>query len=210
MQIVSKKYATYKDEQLMIEVVKGDEHAFSQIYDRWSKPILNYFFKMLWQDSEKAQDMMQDLFVKIINKPHQYDPKRSFKTWIYTVAYNMCKNEYRKHETRKVVSNNLDENIGVKDSSYNYENKTDKGFFNQRLKEELELMSDNHRKVFIMRMKHDLSIKEIAEIMKTSEGTVKSRIFYALKKLSENLKEFKPSNISPLFVLLMNLFLKEL
>ena len=131
MQIVSKKYATYKDEQLMIEVVKGDEHAFSQIYDRWSKPILNYFFKMLWQDSEKAQDMMQDLFVKIINKPHQYDPKRSFKTWIYTVAYNMCKNEYRKHETRKVVSNNLDENIGVKDSTlcfFNTSNIWEDGF----------------------------------------------------------------------------------
>ncbi len=210
MRIVSKKYATYKDEQLMIEVAKGDEHAFSLIYDRWSKPIVNYFFKMLWQDGEKAQDMMHDLFVKIINKPHQYDPKRSFKTWIYTVAYNMCKNEYRKHETRKITSNNLDENIGIKDNSFNYDMKTDTGIFNERLKEELQLMSDNHRKVFIMRMKHDLSIKEIASIMDTSEGTIKSRIFYALKKLSENLKEFNPSNISPMIILFLNQFLKDL
>lgn len=203
MRLIGKKYISYTDEQLMIEVAKGDEHAFSFVYDRWSKPIVNYFYKMLWQDNEKAQDMMQDLFVKIINKPHQYDPKRSFKTWIYTVAYNMCKNEYRKHETRKVVSNHLDENIGKKDGSFNIARKVDVDDFNLRLKEELTLMSDNHRKVFIMRIKHDLSIKEIASIMDTSEGTVKSRIFYALKKLSTNLKEFNPSNITPILLTLM-------
>ncbi len=203
MRLIGKKYISYTDEQLMIEVAKGDEHAFSFVYDRWSKPIVNYFYKMLWQDNEKAQDMMQDLFVKIINKPHQYDPKRSFKTWIYTVAYNMCKNEYRKHETRKVVSNHLDENIGKKDDSFNIAKKVDVDDFNLRLKEELTLMSDNHRKVFIMRIKHDLSIKEIASIMDTSEGTVKSRIFYALKKLSTNLKEFNPSNITSILLTLM-------
>ena len=54
------------------------------------------------------------------------------------------------------------------------------------------MLSENHKKTFILRFKHDLSIKDIAEILETSEGTVKSRIFYTLKKLGKNLKEFSP------------------
>ena len=127
MQLVKKPYTAETDENLMKEVIKGDSRAFSEIYDRWSKPMLNYFYKMLWQDREKAEDFMHD-----------------------------------------------------------------KNIFNDRLKEELELLSENHKKTFILRFKHDLSIKDIAEILETSEGTVKSRIFYTLKKLGENLKEFSP------------------
>jgi RNA polymerase sigma-70 factor (ECF subfamily) len=74
------------------------------------------------------------------------------------------------------------------------------------LKEELEQMSESHRTTFILRFKHDLSLKEIAEITNTNEGTIKSRIFYALKKLSENLKEFKPVGASILLMLFYKIF----
>jgi len=196
MQIVKKTYSSETDENIMIEVTKGDSHAFSEIYDRWSKPMLNYFYKMLWQDREKAEDFMQEIFTKIIHKPHLYNPKKSFKTWIYSVANNMCKNEYRKQEIRKGTTNSLHDNIVVKDNSKSPDKEHDKNIFNERLKEELQNLSDNHRKTFILRFKHDLSIKEIAEILETSEGTVKSRIFYTIKKLGEQLKEFNPANIT--------------
>jgi RNA polymerase sigma-70 factor (ECF subfamily) len=103
----------------------------------------------------------------------------------------MCKNEYRRAEVRKGTSNSLHDNIIVHDSSAP-DKEHDKNIFNDRLKEELELLSENHKKTFILRFKHDLSIKDIAEILETSEGTVKSRIFYTLKKLGKNLKEFSP------------------
>lgn len=193
MQIVKKTYTTETDENLMKEVIKGDSRAFSEIYDRWSKPMLNYFYKMLWQDREKAEDFMQEIFTKIIHKPQLYNPNRAFKTWLYSVANNMCKNEYRRAEVRKGTSNSLHDNIVVHDSSAP-DKEHDKNIFNDRLKEELENLSDNHKKTFILRFKHDLSIKEIAEILETSEGTVKSRIFYTLKKLGEKLKEFNPIN----------------
>jgi RNA polymerase sigma-70 factor (ECF subfamily) len=202
MRLIKPKYNSLKDEELMAEVIKGNQAAFSELYDKWSKPILNYFYKMLWQDLEKSQDFMQDLFTKIIHKPQLFNVNKSFKTWIYTIAYNMCKNEYRKNETRKNINNNLNENI-VKLDQGNHDKTYDNNIFNERLNQELELLSNNHKKVFIMRMKHNLSIKEIAEIMETSEGTVKSRIFYTLKKLSVSLKEFNPVNTLA-YILLIN------
>lgn len=205
MQLVKKTYSNETDENLMAEVINGDSRAFSEIYDRWSKPMLNYFYKMLWQDREKAEDFMQEIFTKIIHKPQLYNPNRAFKTWIYSVANNMCKNEYRRAEVRKGTSNSIHDNIVVHDSSSSPDKEHDKNIFNDRLKEELEKLSDNHKKTFILRFKHDLSIKEIAEILETSEGTVMSRIFYTLKKLGENLKEFNPINTTMIALCLFKL-----
>ncbi|MCB9196022.1 MAG: RNA polymerase sigma factor [Flavobacteriales bacterium] len=209
MKVTSNKYHELSDEQLMAEVIKGNDRAFGEIYKRYSKPILNYFYKMLWQDRELAEDFMQELFTKIIHKPNLFDVSKSFKTWIYSIANNMCKNEYRKHEVRKGTTNNLNENIKVENNDVSPDKRHDTEIFNERLKEELNHLSDSHKTTFILRFKHDMSIKEIADAMETSEGTVKSRIFYALKKLSENLKEFKPIGASVVLMIitaLKNLF----
>ncbi len=204
MKVTEIKHIAPSDEELMIAVLNGSSGAYAKIYDRYAKLMVNYFFKMLWQDREKAEDFMQELFTKIYHKPELYNPEKSFKTWIYTIANNMCKNEYRKHEIRKGTVNNLNENIKVATSDAAPDERHDKAVFNERLKQELEKLSETHRTTFILRFKHDLSLKEIAEITNTNEGTIKSRIFYALKKLSENLKEFKPVGIS-LFYLFINL-----
>jgi RNA polymerase sigma-70 factor (ECF subfamily) len=206
MKIVENKHKSLTDEQLMIEVIKGNSLAYAEVYDRYCKAMVNYFYKMLWQDRDKAEDFMQELFTKIYHKPELFNPEKSFKTWIYTIANNMCKNEYRKQEIRKGTSNNLNENILVASSEPSPDQRYDTTVFNQKLKEELEQMSESHRTTFILRFKHDLSLKEIAEITNTNEGTIKSRIFYALKKLSENLKEFKPVGASILLMLFYKIF----
>jgi len=193
MKIAKQAYTTYTDEQLMEEVVKGNSLAFSELYDRYSKAMLNYFYKMLWQDKLKAEDFMQELFTKIIHKPHLFNTKLKFKTWIYAIANNMCKNEYRKQEVRRGSNFDLNENIHFDSNAYSQEEQVDKDFFSERLKQELNRLSINHKKVFILRFKQGLSIKEIAEILEVSEGTIKSRIFYALKKMNKSLKEFKPT-----------------
>ena len=178
------------DEELMTLVLKKDEKAFSVLYDRYSKMALNFFFKMLWKDREKSEDFMQDLFMKIIQKPELYNSARPFKTWLFSVANNMCKNEYRKAEVRAkaapeifATQNNSELNKGEKS--------TDKKLFMNELNIELENMDQAKRSIFIMRFKHGFSIKEISQVLECSEGTVKSRIFYTVKKLNEKLKHFK-------------------
>lgn len=200
MKLAKQAYSTYTDEQLMDEVVKGNSRAFTEVYERYSRPMLNYFYKMLWQDKLKAEDFMQELFTKIIHKPHLFNSKLKFKTWIFSIANNMCKNEYRKQEVRKGSNNDLHDNI-VSDDSADQVKKVDESIFNDRLKEELNLLSSSHREVFILRFKQGLSLKEIAEVLDVSEGTVKSRVFYTLKKLSANLKEFNPIAVSILLLM---------
>jgi len=191
MGLFKKNYKASTDEELMQWVAKGDSLAFEQIYNRYSKLMVNYFCRMLWKDREKAQDFMHDLFTKIVHKPDLYDASRSFKTWLYSVANNMCKNEYRKQEVRKNTTNSLHDNISVADSA-SANNGFDHGVFNDLLSKELEDLEEVQRTTFILRYKMDMSIKEIAEVTETSEGTVKSRLFYTIKKLSDKLKMFDP------------------
>ncbi|MBX7094398.1 MAG: sigma-70 family RNA polymerase sigma factor [Flavobacteriales bacterium] len=192
MGIFGRNYKTKTDEDLMQAIVKGDSLAFEELYNRYSKPMVNFFCRMLWKDKEKAQDFMQDLFTKIVHKPDSYDASRSFKTWIYSVANNMCKNEYRKQEVRKNTVNMGHENFSVIDEAADQSKKVDHAAFNELLHKELENLEEIQRTTFLLRYKMDLSIKEIAEITEASEGTVKSRIFYTIKKLSEKLRMFDP------------------
>jgi RNA polymerase sigma-70 factor (ECF subfamily) len=188
---VNQGYRKHSDEYLMKLLAEGDGNAFGEIYDRYNKPLVVYFTRMLWKDKEKGRDFMHDLFAKIIDRPKLYNPERPFKTWVYSVAHNMCKNEYRKQEVRSNTAAMLHENtVGNIETEKN--KNMDAEEFNKALYTELEKLEEIQRTTFLMRYKMDLSIKEIADITESNEGTVKSRLFYTLKKLSEKLKVFDP------------------
>jgi RNA polymerase sigma-70 factor (ECF subfamily) len=189
-------YRKLSDEELMQKIASGNTYAFSELYDRYSRPLINYFYKMLWKERETAEDFMQELFTKIVDRPELFDTSRSFKTWMYSVANNMCKNEYRKREVRNNTVNGLDETYRVKEHSVNQAKFTDENLFKSKLNQELDKLEEVQKQTFILRFKHELSIREIAEIMECSEGTVKSRVFYTIKKLAANLEEFRPGVLS--------------
>jgi len=111
---------------------------------------------------------------------------------MYSIANNMCKNEYRRMEVRRNTSNGLGDREDIKDRAELSDKLVDRELFNEKLDEELLELSDNHRTVFELRYREDLSIKEIAEILECSEGTIKSRLFYTIKKLSEKLQHYNP------------------
>lgn len=192
MRLIKPRYHEMTDESLMIAVSKGDQRAFDEIYQRYSGPLLGYFIRMLWKDREKAEDFVHDIFAKIIRKPELFDPKRSFKTWVYSVANNMCKNEYKKQEVRKNTSNGLDETYVVKDHNANVLSEVSDNQFRDEFEKSLEDLDGKHSEVFKLRHLEGLSIKEIAEILEISDGTVKSRLFYATKYLASSLEAFNP------------------
>jgi RNA polymerase sigma-70 factor (ECF subfamily) len=182
------------DESLIGEVAAGNHHAFNEIYIRYHKIIYSYFFRMLYQDKLKSEDFLQDLFIKILDNASSFDVEKSFKTWIFSIAHNMCKNEYKRNEVR---------NSKQKDILYEKESSRepdihialDNEKFYNTLFYEINKLEEHQRESFLLRYRQNLSIREIAEIMNCSEGTVKSRIFYSLKKITVNLKNFNPENI---------------
>jgi len=190
MIIVKKRFDSLSDEDLMVQLSLGEKRAFDEIYLRYSGVLFGYFNKMLWQDKEKAQDMVHDLFAKLIVNPTSFDANRSFKTWLFTIACNMCKNEFKKIEVRKNVSNSLDQHYSLK-SEDNVLNTVQDKFFKVAFDESMESLDDKHREVFSLRHLQGLSMKEIADVLVINEGTVKSRLFYATKQLAEKLKDYQ-------------------
>lgn len=192
MKLVKKEYQSFSDEQLVIALAGGDQRAFDELYGRYSRSLMSYFMRMLWKDREKAEDFMHDLFTKLVHRPELFDPSRSFKTWVFSVANNMCKNEYKKQEVRKNTSNGLDSSYPVADINSNTVNDAHHAQFKERFDEQIVLLDQKHKEVFEMRHFDGLSMKEIADVLEISEGTVKSRLFYATKYLAQGLKEFHP------------------
>ena len=193
MRLLKNSYKDYTDEKLVAEMKEGNEKAFQEIYDRYAQPLYRYFYQRMWKDHEKAQDFVHDLLAKLIQNPDAFDLSRSFKTWIFSIANNMTINEYKKQSVRKIMSNGVDESF-VKASD---EPASDKLLYDKQFKEalekELENLDEKHREIFEMRHVNGFSNKEIAEILQMNEGTVKSRIFYAIKQLSQKLIDYKPS-----------------
>jgi len=191
--LLKKTYNNKNDEELMLLLTKREQSAFDELYKRYSKPILNYFFRMLNYDRPKAEDLLHDLFLKIIEKPQSFDCSKKFSTWFYTLAGNMIKNEYRKQQIRNDYSG---ESLIENNNTYeiNGEN-MDKNIFQTRLSNEINKLDADSKTMFTLRYMEEMSIKEIAEICDCPEGTVKSRLFYLIKNLSAKLAVYKPETL---------------
>lgn len=170
----------------------GNKEAFSEVYQRYHARMLNYFFRMLYRDEEKARDFTHDLFVKIIEKPGLFNSEKKFSTWMYAVASNMCKNEYRSRTVRKNGATIMGAFIqSTEDEKVHHQ--LDLENFKRRVKDEIDELNPHQKEAFVMRFQEEMPIQEIAGAMGCSEGTIKSRLFYSLKKMSEKLNEFNPN-----------------
>lgn len=194
MNIFRQTYKTKTDEELMRAIQSGETRAFDVLYDRYSRRLVNYFFQRLGQDQDLAQDMLQNLFLKIIEKPHLFNAEKKFSSWIYAVASNMCKNEYRRRDIRKIVQPLSDS--GAEDVIKKVD-KPDDHFDNKEFTtavyDKLNQLDEAKQNTFLLRFQQHLSIKEISEALDCSEGTVKSRLFYTIRALAEALPEFNPN-----------------
>lgn len=184
------------DEALMSRLIKSnDNKALTELYARYATKLLGFFIKMFKGDVAKSQDFLQDLFVKIMEKKHLFDTDKRFYSWVFTIASNMCKTEFRKPFVISISNEELEhENLTVSD-----ENVIDKKAFKYLLKQKVHALDYNHKTVFILRFNERFSLKDIADITETSVGTVKSRLFYATKKITKELKEYSPLNETNLF-----------
>lgn len=185
------------DEELMVQVMDHHSHAaLMELHRRYSKKLLGYFIKMLQKDVDLAQDFVQEIFLKILEKKHLFDPEKKFYSWIFTIASNMCKTAYRHHG--KTISLNTQ----VMEHAVLGESELEKKLFLQALQTSIDRLEYPHKTVFVLRYLEHFSLNEIAEITESSLGTVKSRLFYATKKITEQLKPYDPSFETTLFKLI--------
>lgn len=190
------KFSVLSDEELMLHLRSGEVLAFDELYYRYSKRLLGYFIRMLNFDKGLAEDALQDLFLKIAESPDKFDGSRSFKTWIFSIASNSCKNFYR-HQ--KVVLNSRDELEYLEGNANENEflktaAKIDGAEFRKVLEEVLNELPPEKKEAFILKYQEDKSLVDIAFIQNCPVGSVKSRLHYTLKIVEEKLKIFNPIN----------------
>ena len=189
---LKRKTTTVTDEELVRLLVGGDATAFNQLYQRYNARLYYYFYRMLGNSEEKANDFLQDIFIKLIDKAESFDKGRKFSTWIFSIAHNMCKNEYRRLDVRKSSDIEPYSAILADDEVLDFDvTEIDVHEFQHDLFAELELFDEIHKSVFLLHYREDFSIKEIALMLDISEGTVKSRLFYTRKRLAEKLVKYK-------------------
>ncbi|QNL21473.1 sigma-70 family RNA polymerase sigma factor [Hyphobacterium sp. CCMP332] len=180
------RYKEKSDEELMVLFQNGDHRAFDTIYARYKRRLFGYFMKMLWNDRELSEDSLHDLFLKMIHRPGLFNPEFQFKAWIFKSAFNMCKNAYR----RKAYQDEMLNSEGMTEtmSEPRVEQKMDEEIQLDFLIENLNLLDEELRSLFLMRYQEEMNIKELAEIYDIPEGTVKTRLFKIRKTLSEKMK----------------------
>lgn len=176
------------DEALMVLLKRGTKSAFEELYVRYSKDLLAFIYRMVNGNEAASQDILQDVFVVIIEKPYLFDTDRRFKSWVYTVAANSCRKFHRQNAGHR--SDMPSETHQGTDEQPNLRDRT---FFNASLARALNQLSIEHKETFILKHQKHLSIKEIADVLSIPEGTVKSRLYTASRQLAIMLKHFNPN-----------------
>ena len=189
------------DEQLMLRYQRGDARAFEVLLSRHYRPLFNFLMRYTGNRAT-AEELLQDVFARVIRGSKDYRKKAKFTTWIYTIARNITIDHSRRQKFRRHRS--LDAPLGSEDTGHTLldtvadERPSGVGDrtladaqFKTRLNETLQNMNIDQREVFLLREFQNLSFKEIAEVVGASENTVKSRMRYALEHLRAALTEFK-------------------
>lgn len=180
MSIFKKDISNLSDEALMSRLQKqNDMSALSLLYERYSSRILGFLLKIFKGDEPKAQDYLQDVFIRVQEKKDYFDSNKKFYTWLFTIANNLAMTSFRTPITEDIIENK------EPSTEWNSQIEIEREELISFIQKSVQSLDINHRTVLTLRFYNGFSIKEISEITCVNEGTVKSRIYYATKKLSQ-------------------------
>ncbi len=192
--LVERKELT--DEEAMARFQNGDAGAFDFLLHQHSASVLRFIMNMTTVNKSNAEDLLQEIFMKVIENRKQYDSNRKFTTWLYTVARNRCIDYLKAEKHRRCSSLDAPLNSEASDSPVKLEivRSDEKNQEEQMMHKEIrailrsgvENLRQEFREVFLLREIESLSLREIADITNVPIGTVKSRLRYAYLNLREN------------------------
>jgi RNA polymerase sigma-70 factor (ECF subfamily) len=182
------------DEELVRSARAGDTKAFEVLAERHQQKAYHIAFGFA-RDREEAKDLSQDAFLKAFMNLKNFDGRSSFYTWFYRILVNVCLDHKRRWSGRASEEFNESVENQLEPSHPSAATTTpDRAVMASQLSRKvgvaLEALPPNQRTAFILKNHQGLSIKEIAEVMQTAEGTVKVHLHRAVKALRVNLAEF--------------------
>ena len=189
---VREQLRTLDDSAVVTAFLGGEERAFQELVERYQTRLLNFVFRTIG-DREKAEDLVQEVFIRVYRHLHRFDRSKKFSTWIYTIASNLAKNELRNRSRNPLVLfQTIRKNWQDDDRPLQFEDNTTRpdDLYRKRhlralVEDSVSQLPEHHREVFVLRELEGKSYEEIAEITSTNLGTVKSRLNRARNSFAE-------------------------
>ncbi|MGE0787554.1 MAG: RNA polymerase sigma factor [Sandaracinaceae bacterium] len=189
------------DEELLRRFNHGDADAFAELVRRYQRPLYNFILRSVHR-RDRADELLQDVFMKLVQRSHDFKGNSKFSTWLYTIARNLCidhsrKMVFRRHQSLDAPgrSGSGDEGPSLLDRTASDAPVTDRAVIAQdiqvRIAAAVEELPEEQREVFLMRHVQGMPFKEIAAVVGVPENTVKSRMRYALERLQKALAEYQ-------------------
>lgn len=188
------------DESLLERFAGGDDEAFEVLVERYQRPMYNFVRRSV-QDPEVASDIVQETFMRVIQRADEFRGQAKVSTWMYTIARNLCVDHARKMVHRRHASLDAPSRRGDEDDralvdriagpSKGADRETIGAQLKVAVTAAVEQLPEDQREVFLLRQLEHLSFQEIAEICGIPENTAKSRMRYALERLKAALGEYE-------------------
>ncbi len=170
----------------------GNQDAFAELVNTYQNAVYNLCYRMLSERTE-AEDATQEAFLRAYLNLERYDPARSFKTWVLSIASNHCIDRLRK---RRLLWLSLDEplppNVMLSSDEPQPEEVAIRDERSQAIQALLDELNTDYRAAVILRYWYDYSYAEIADILDTTESAIKSRLFRARQALASRLEAQSP------------------
>jgi RNA polymerase sigma-70 factor (ECF subfamily) len=185
------------DADIMLRVREGDQSAFEYLVQKYRRPMVSFMYRMA-RNSAVAEDLAQEVFLRVYRSRETYEASAKFSTWLYRIATNLAVNHARdtRHE-RPEVQVSLDEpdddtgtTLELPDASLNAEQQMVRRERLLAIRRKVEALPEQQRLAVIMHKYQQMDYKQIADVLKKSESATKSLLFRAYETLREQLKEF--------------------
>jgi RNA polymerase sigma-70 factor, ECF subfamily len=185
------------DADIMLRVKAGDQSAFEYLVQKYRRPMVSFMYRMA-RNSAAAEDLAQEVFLRVYRSRENYEASAKFTTWLYRIATNLAVNHARdtRHE-RPEVQVSLDEpdddtgtTLELPDASLNAEQQMVRRERMLAIRRKVEALPEQQRLAVIMHKYQQMDYKQIADVLKKSESATKSLLFRAYETLRDQLKEF--------------------
>jgi RNA polymerase sigma-70 factor (ECF subfamily) len=188
-----------EDSDLALRGRAGERKALEELFGRYENGLYSFVRRLVGGAADPA-DVYQEVVLRAIENLGRYNPKLSFRTWLFTLAANHCKNILRSREQRgkfhmasmRRIGDDSETDImeSAPDSAPGPDRRTENAEFVDALERELANLPRRQREVFVLREVNDFSFKEIAAVLKIPEATARSRMFLAVEHLRVRLRVF--------------------
>ncbi len=186
------------DAALMLRAKRGDRAAFEELVSKYQQPVLNFIYRAL-PDAAEAEDLAQGVFVQVWKSAARYEPSAKFSTWLFTIARNLCLNEFRRRARHPADSLDAPAHADTEEPrGHGIEDRRESAASDALLRGELEAkvaeavaaLPENQRTALVLWQRDELAYEDIAEVLGCSLSAVKSLIHRARETLKARLKPY--------------------